>query len=132
MTTDRRLIHDFIERVHAKRYRRDRSYDYEASSMEVNQLKAKRYGVLTDINRSINVNMVDIHSNNLYEIYTCNAEPVTYCGELKPAGHVSGWDIKWILAPNKAAVEQYPFFDCIISRNDNSTGQAIDAELFLP
>jgi len=128
--TDRRLILDLTETVCAKRYRKDRSLDYAVRSLEKSQERARKYSTLSDINKSIKKNLIDIYNNNLYEIYVCNSEPVEYCGELKQAGAVGGWDIKWILAPNKAAIKKYPFFDCIISKNDNSTGMALDAEIF--
>lgn len=65
---------------------------------------------------------------NLYEIYTYNPEDITEGAyEGKKAGEVSGWDIHWVLASNKDALEDYPFFDCVISTNDNSTGHMVGA-----
>lgn len=48
-----------------------------------------------------------------YEIYTCNDTPVEYCGELKQAGDVSGWNIKFIFA-TRESIKTYPFFDVVI------------------
>lgn len=129
MSTDRRLIKSLAERAQAKHYNRHKD---DEPTFENNLANSKRYSVLKDINQSLKVNMVDIHNNDLFEIYVCNDKPVIYCDALHEAGHVTGWEIKWILSPNKEAIKQYPFFDCIISKNDNSTGQAIDAELFIP
>jgi hypothetical protein len=65
---------------------------------------------------------------NLYEIYTCNPYDITegfYAG--KKAGEVEGWDIQWVIASNDEALKDYPFFDCIITKNDNSTGRMTGA-----
>lgn len=127
MTTDRRLIKALIDKVNARRYRRD-NYKLERGIGRSFDL----YQLHSDINQSIKLNMVDIYNNDLFEIYTYNSNPVEsdVDGGAIPAGTLDGWEIKWILAPNKEVIKQYPFFDCIISINDNSTGQATDAELF--
>ena len=79
-----------------------------------------------------------IEENNLYEIYVFNDVPVKYPlssslhpnGIMREAGEVDGWDIKWILAPNDETIKKYPFFDVVISKNDNSTGRVLTAEIF--
>ena len=130
MKTDRRLIKELAERVQANL---SRKHEREEPTFENIRAYSKRYNALKDINQLLRVNLVDIYNNDLFEIYVCNPEPTNdkMYGK-QPAGSITGWDIKWVLAPNKEAVKQYPFFDCIITRNDNSTGQAIDAELFIP
>jgi hypothetical protein len=68
-----------------------------------------------------------IRQLNLYEIYTYNDELITeghYEG--KPAGAVSGWDIKWVLGTDEG-IKSFPFFDEIITTNDNSTGRRTGA-----
>ena len=48
-----------------------------------------------------------------YEIYVCNDTPVEYYGELKQAGDVSGWDIRFVFA-TRESIKTYPFFDVVI------------------
>lgn len=60
---------------------------------------------------------------DLFEIYVCNSEDITegvYAG--KKAGEVSGWDIKWVLSTSDA-IKFFPWFDEVITKNDNSTGR---------
>jgi len=40
---------------------------------------------------------------NIYEIYTCNPEDGS-----------GGWDIEFIGAPSREALETMPLFDCVI------------------
>ncbi|MCD6337134.1 MAG: hypothetical protein J7M01_02745 [Candidatus Marinimicrobia bacterium] len=61
-----------------------------------------------------------IDNLDLFEIYVYNSEIITsghYEGS--PPGEVSGWEIKWVLATD-AGIKTFPFFDCIITKNDNS------------
>jgi len=133
MNTDRALISALRERIDMKQaVRFIRIQDDKTNDKDVIPL-ILRYEAVHDTKGVLSINtMVDILNNDLFEIYTCNDKPVTYCDKLQPAGAVTGWDIKWVLAPNREAIKQYPFFDCIITKNDNSTGRATDAELFIP
>lgn len=68
---------------------------------------------------------------NLYEIYTCNPEDITEgVYEGKKAGEVTGWNIHWVIATSEDALKDYPFFDCVISTNDNSTGRMTGAYIW--
>jgi len=48
---------------------------------------------------------------NLYEIYIYNE---------------SGWDIRWVLGTDEG-IKTFPFFDRVITKNDNSQGRRIGA-----
>lgn len=66
----------------------------------------------------------------LYEIYVYNSEDIAEgVYEGKKAGEVDGWDIKWVLSKPEH-IKNFPFFDCIITKNDNSTGRALGAILY--
>ena len=54
-----------------------------------------------------------------YEVYLYNTSEVFYCGEIKAAGTVSGWDIKHIFA-HRDSIVSYPFFDTIVCISDMS------------
>lgn len=63
---------------------------------------------------------------NTYEIYVYNSQPITdgiYAG--KQAGEVDGWEIKLIKTDKD--ITTYPFFDCVITKND---APEKDCELF--
>lgn len=62
-----------------------------------------------------------------YEVYVCNPEPAVYCGVLKDAGEIGGWDIKHIFT-KKEWVPLYPFFDTIIMFSNVSDCE----EMFTP
>lgn len=68
----------------------------------------------------------------LFEIYTCNDAEVEYpmgSGKLKARGTITGYDIAWVIArPDN--IKNYPLFDCIISKGDNSTGMATVAKIY--
>ena len=134
MNTDRQLIHTLRDKLGARQSAlSSRIHSSEISDKEFKRLTARYYAIRNNSDLLIKNEMVDILNNDLFEIYTYNTEPLkdgVYAGS--PAGAISGWEIKWILAPNREAIKKYPFFDCIISRNDNSTGQARSAELFTP
>jgi len=83
--------------------------------------------------------MIELHINieetfektkdlNLYEIYTYNSVSIhdgTYEGA--EPGEISGWDIMWVLASSEEALQDFPFFDEVITTNDNSTGRRTGA-----
>ncbi len=48
-----------------------------------------------------------------YEIYTFNDSPVEYFGEVKQAGTVSGWNIRFVFS-TREKLKTYPYFDEII------------------
>ena len=48
-----------------------------------------------------------------FEIYTFNDSRVEYLGEVKQAGTVSGWTIKFVFS-TREKLKSYPFFDAII------------------
>ena len=48
-----------------------------------------------------------------FEIYVCNDSPVEYCGQIHPAGAVTGWNIKFVFA-TRESLSRYPYFDEII------------------
>ena len=80
------------------------------------------------MNKNIEETMEKTKNLNLYEIYVCNSEDIhdgMYEGKL--AGEITGWDIHWVLASSEDALEDYPFFDCVITTNDNSTGRRLGA-----
>lgn len=134
MTTDRALIMALKDRATIKR----NEYLYHVRS--TNKAAGMKDKLVNRIIGSFDANnililngTIDILNNDLFEIYVCNPEDIhngVYAGN--KAGDITGWDIKWVLAPNREAVKQYPLFDCIISKNDNSTGRALTAELFIP
>ena len=136
MNTDRQLILALKDRIQARlaviyeRIQDDRTKGKAVISLIL------RYEAVSDTKDVLSSNgMIDILNNDLFEIYVCNAEPVKNGlnpSELAPAGTIGGWEIKWILAPSEEAIKQYPFFDEIITQNDNSTGRARTAELFTP
>lgn len=59
-----------------------------------------------------------------FEIYTCNEVPITYYGEKKAAGEVTGWEIKHVFA-KRADLPTFPFFDTVICGSDVGTCEAI-------
>lgn len=80
------------------------------------------------MNKNIESTMEATKDLTLYEIYTYNPEPVhdgVYEGA--EAGEISGWDTQWVLATDWKTLETFPFFDCVISTNDNSTGRRLGA-----
>lgn len=134
MNTDRALIHALRERGNAKKKAlSNRIHKHRVAGEDAEQLIG-RYVAIHDINDLLAKNiMIDILNNDLFEIYVCNPKDIhnsDYAGN--KAGDITGWDIKWVLAPNREAIKKYPFFDCIITQNDNSAGQAHTAELFIP
>ena len=133
MNTDRQLITTLLGKVTSRQaaiYRRIQSDSVRDKDVVGLVL---RYDAIDETKGVLSSNaMIDILNNNLYEIYVCNPDDIhsgNYAGN--KAGAVTGWDIKWILAPSDKAVKQYPFFDEIITKNDNSTGRARTAELFI-
>ena len=67
---------------------------------------------------------------NLYEIYVynnCDIFDGMYAG--KKAGEISGWETKHVLGTDEG-IKTFPWFDCVISKNDNSTGQRTGAILW--
>lgn len=64
---------------------------------------------------------------NLYEIYIYN-EYIISDGVYEGAqpGTVSGWDIRWVLGTDEG-IKTFPFFDRVITKNDNSQGRRIGA-----
>ncbi len=129
--TDREFILNALDRVRAKQASIYKRIQHAEGKRVISLIL--RYERIEDIKGVLSMNaLVDILNNELFEIYTCNDKPVTYCGERVPAGSVTGWDIKWLLSLNEETVKQYPLFDCIISRNDNSTGRTRTAEVFNP
>ena len=59
---------------------------------------------------------------NLYEIYVYNnCDIVDGIWEGKKAGEIGSWEIKHVLATPEG-IKTFPWFDCILSTNDNSTG----------
>jgi hypothetical protein len=48
-----------------------------------------------------------------FEIYTFNDSPVEYYGELKQAGTIPGWNIKFVFS-TREKLKNYPYFDAII------------------
>ena len=61
-----------------------------------------------------------------YEIYVSNPAPIYYYGELKQAGEIGGWDIKFVFA-TKESIRRYPFFDEIIGLDSVSACDEIFA-----
>ena len=83
--------------------------------------------IVSELNSTATTKPEDL---DLYEIYVSNSEDITdgvYEG--KKAGEVDGWEIKWILSTDDH-IFKFPFFDCIITKNDNSTGRRTGAILF--
>jgi len=79
------------------------------------------------MNKNIESTMEATKDLDLYEIYVYNHEPITdgvYEGAL--AGEVDGWEIKWVLATDDGIFD-FPWFNCIITKNDNSTGRRLGA-----
>ena len=133
MNTDRQLISTLRDKLITRQnVLLGRRHNSSLPNDKVERLVIRYKAIEDTKGLLINNEMVDILNNDLFEIYVYNSEWVSYGGEPCPAGYVSGWEIKWVLAPNREAIKKYPFFDCIISRNDNSTGQARSAELFIP
>jgi len=80
------------------------------------------------MNKNIESTMEATKDLNLYEIYVCNSQDITggvYEG--KKSGEVTGWDIFWVLASSEEALKDFPFFDEVITTNDNSTGRRLGA-----
>lgn len=68
-----------------------------------------------------------IRQLNLYEIYIYNDFDIqTGVHEGKKAGEVSGWDTCWVLGTDEG-IKTFPWFDCVITKNDNSTGRRTGA-----
>ena len=64
---------------------------------------------------------------DLFEIYVYNDFDIDEgCYEGKKAGEVSVWDTRWVLGTDEG-IKTFPWFDCIISKNDNSTGRRTGA-----
>jgi hypothetical protein len=49
-----------------------------------------------------------------FEIYTFNDSEVNYLGEVRKAGTVSGWNIKFVFS-TREKLKTYPNFDAVIS-----------------
>ena len=80
------------------------------------------------MNKNIESTMEATKDLNLYEVYLyndCQINEGTYEGA--QPGTVDGWEIKWVLASSKDALKDFPYFDCVISTNDNSTGHRLSA-----
>ena len=79
------------------------------------------------MNKNIEETMESTKELDLFEIYVYNDEEITegmYAG--KAAGEVGGWDIKWVLGTDEG-IKTFPFFDEVITKNDNSTGRRLGA-----
>lgn len=72
----------------------------------------------TELNKKMN-NVTE--GLDIYEIFVYNDKKIPESAETvyagMEAGTVSGWQIKWVYATDEG-VKTFPFFDCIISKND--------------
>ena len=100
--------------------------------------KSSTYIASVDTQRSAELIVSELNSAtttkpddlDLYEIYVYNSEDINEgCYAGKKAGEVGGWGIKWVLSTDDH-IFNFPFFDEIITKNDNSTGRRIGAILF--
>ena len=73
---------------------------------------------------------LQIDNLDMFEIYVYNNAQIND-GQYEGAqpGTVSGWEIKWVLGTEEG-VKSFPYFDEIISKNDNSTGRRIGAYIW--
>jgi hypothetical protein len=79
------------------------------------------------MNKNIEATMCATQHLNLYEVYLYNDAPIhDGCYEGAEAGEVSGWNIQWILGTDDG-IKSFPFFDEVITKNDNSTGRRLGA-----
>ncbi len=79
------------------------------------------------MNKNIEATMEATAHLNLYEVYLYNDELITEGSyEGKPAGTVSGWNIQWVLGTDEG-IKSFPYFDEVITKNDNSTGRRLGA-----
>ena len=70
---------------------------------------------------------LQIRKLNLYEIYVTNDHYIdSGVSEGSEPGEVTGWDIRWVLATDEG-IKSFPWFDEVITKNDNSTGRRLGA-----
>lgn len=79
------------------------------------------------MNKNIEETMESTNHLDLYEIYVYNDTQIND-GQYEGAqpGTVSGWDIRWVLGTDEG-IKSFPYFDEVITKNDNSTGRRLGA-----
>ena len=79
---------------------------------------------------SLLMTQMKIRQLDLFEIYVYNDAQINEgVYEGAQPGTVSGWDIQWVLATSEG-IKTYPFFDEVITKNDNSTGRRTGAVIW--
>lgn len=85
---------------------------------------------MSDLKKNTEATSEETKDLILFEIYVYNDAQINdgqYEGQLP--GTVSGWDTRWVLATPEHITE-FPYFDVIITVNDNSTGRRIGAYIW--